>query len=261
MVLAQGNRSPALAALGLGLVGRRRAGRRGAVFRAGGAAGRVVNRLIPYLVVIGYLLCVLGAPALIVLYLRPVTTQGLLVMLVFSAMLSSAFVICVYHRLLTEALSLAQKSSNAAKDAISIARDLEKTVTEAQDLTRGAITEHDREAGKLQDIQRETDRLEKELANLQKATLQRGRGRPAGVISIPTDHGKAINLTITEAMPYLVKLSEARGRGELAQACKANPWGSPEIPEGTARGWLRRYKSEITAARNSGITHHENEKF
>lgn len=83
---------------------------------------------------------------------------------------------------------------------------------------------------------------------------RRGPGRPAGVISIPTANGQAINQPIKDqaVMAYLLRLQEAKARGELAQACNENPWGGSAIPESTARDWLKRYQADIDDARNSG---------
>jgi hypothetical protein len=236
--MAQGERSPALAALGLGLVGRRRAGGRWRYVCFGVAAGLVgamnKERIGLYLFLVGWLFCLFVLPALLVRYIKPTGPLGLYIVMILPAALVSWLV-----------------GKFFASDAIKA----NKAAQEAYEGWGRAVDQLESLATHLDSLRDATNEIRAEIDAYQASEAKRNpRGRPAGVVSIPTQGGQASNKPITDpaVMAYLIQLQDAKARGELAQAIKANPWGSLEIPESTARHWLRRYASEITAARNSG---------
>lgn len=137
------------------------------------------------------------------------------------------------------------------RDAANSLKQSNETMWKNLDLIGKLINRLKELGAETQTYAQELEEARNDLAELQSKAP---RGRPGKVISMPTAGGQAISKPITDpaVMAYLIQLQEAKERRELAQVCKENPWGGPAIYESTARGWLDRYRDEISAARNSG---------
>lgn len=199
-------------------------------------------------------------PAILLFVMRPTAAIEIYWLMTLPAIVIWVITVRYYDAEIDKLIAILKKSSEnsetaiqAAKEAIDIARQLEKELNKSLELGNNLV---ETENKSLDELMQYIGFLEQAAAEVQEQlqSAPRKRGRPSSVITFPGADGKGINKPITDpaTMAYLIRLQEAKERGELTQALTENPYKGPAIPETTARDWLRRYKGEISAARNSG---------